>query len=140
MDQLGCGLTLKASLEATGTNGGSTHNVPAVKSAGSTDTSVSTTEEELPMGSELWDGMKQIAQCISALASIPLHECMKYIIKRQGCDLSQPCGRCLFVDSTFHTLEGRRWYARVVVRGTIGYFLVDSGAAVRCVGRKFFDS
>ena len=28
----------------------------------------------------------------------------------------------------------------MVIRGTIGYFLVDNGAAVTCVGRNFVDS
>ena len=109
---MGRGSTLKASPETTGTNEGSIHKVPDVKSVASADTSVSTMEGELPVGSVSWDGMKQIVQC---MASVPLDDCMKYIIKRQGCDLSQPCGRRLFVDYTFHTLEEKRWYVRLVV-------------------------
>ena len=53
---------------------------------------------------------------------------MKQITECHGCDLSQPCGRCLLVDTPFHMLEGKWWYVRVVVRGTIGYFSVESEA------------
>ena len=86
---MGCGSTLEASPETTGTDEGSIHKVPGVISVASADASVSTMEGELPVGSVLWDGMKQIAQCVPALASVPLDDCMKYIIKHQGCDLSQ---------------------------------------------------
>ena len=139
MDQLGCGSTLEASPEATGTDEGSIHKVPGpvLYLCASADASVSTTEGESPVGSVLWDGMKQIAQCVSALASVRLDDCMKYIIKHLRFDLSQPCGRRLFVDSTFYALEGMRWYVRVVVRGTIGCFLVDSGLRSRVLDGNF---
>ena len=45
---------------ATVTNKGSMHKVPGVKTVASADTSVFTEEGELPVGSVLWDGMKQI--------------------------------------------------------------------------------
>ena len=66
MDQLGWGSTLKASPEATGTEECSNHEVPGVIYVASAETLVSTMGGELPMGSVLWDGMKQIAQCVSA--------------------------------------------------------------------------
>ena len=64
-------------METTGTNEGSIHKVPGVISVSSTEASVSNTEGELPVGSVSWDGMKQIAQCVSAFASVPLNDCMK---------------------------------------------------------------
>ena len=88
---------------------GSDQKVPGFKSVENTDMLVSM-EDELPVGLVLCDGMKEIAQCVSALASISLDDCMKYIIKSQGCDLSQPCDRRLFMDSTFQALEGKRCY------------------------------
>ena len=59
---MGSSSTLKASPEATGTDEDSIHKVPGVISVASADASVSTMEGELPVGSVLWDGLKQIVQ------------------------------------------------------------------------------
>jgi len=102
--------------------------------AGETDTG-KPIETVVPIGKVLWEGMSRMA----AISSTPIDECMVYIMSRQGCDLSQAAGRQLFADSTCSALAGKRWYLKVVVLGVTGYFLVDSGAAVTCVGKKYFD-
>ena len=67
----------------------------------------------------------------------PGHPCLEYL-KTCGVDLGASEDINKFTANS-SPLGGKRWYVDVTVKGTVGEFLIDTGASHSLISKEFFD-